>query len=275
MAASQHGFSKSSASGLPVPSVTLADMRDGAYAAYNPNGVNYTVSANGDKLYMERMPLFTANEIPQELFSQDLRLEVLWYTKKSLRARGGGGGKYVHPKHTAGIAHENPTGGAPVAAQLPNSRSRGGNRSGFNGHTTEWSVTKIGQRFFIDSLGLFFLRAGINYVDVTGNANSVTAYVPANVSANGGYSPNPNGFGYSAKFRPNYFKFRFSIQDPNDPRARITGAETDTFVMSSSVMPFMQDAAASQAVGQMRRRISSFYQPDQLSTWLKTRLPSN
>lgn len=273
MAASQHGFSKSSASGLPVPSVTLADMSDGMYAAYNPNGASFTVSADGNKLFMERMPLFTANEIPQELFAQDLRLEVLWYTKKSLRANGGGGGKYVHPTHTAGINNETPTGGAPVAAQLPRSRSRGGGRA--SGHTTEWSVTKIGQRFFIDSLGLFFAKASVNYIDVTGNGNSVTAYIPANKSANGGYSANQNGFGYSAKFRPNYFKFRFSIQDPNDPRARITGAETDTFVMSSRVMPFVQDAAASQAAGQMRRRINSVYQPDQLNTWLKTRLPSN
>ena len=261
--------------GLPVPYIQLASALEQKLTAYNPNAAGFMVSADGTKLGFITMPIFTAKEIPEALFEKDLRLEVLWYTRKSLKAKGGSSRGYVHPTHTAGLSSESPTGGAPVAPTLPNSRFRGGQRNIFDGFVSEWSVTKNGQRFFIDGLGKFFQVQSINYINGAGVSQAnVQAFVPTNVAANGGQSPNPSGFGYSARYRPNYFKFRFSIQDPSDPRARITGAETGVFVVAPAIHPFVQDVAASQAAGHTVNKINTGYDATRFNVWRETRLPS-
>jgi len=275
MAASQHGFNTPSGLILPVPSIQLASPRDPQLAAYNPSQAEFTVAINGDKLLMRRMPIISVLDVPAQAFDLDLRLELLWYTNRNRKANGGGVSGYKHPSHSLVDAPLSPTGAAPIAPVLPNSRFRGGNRQQMGINTvSEWTIKYNTQRFFIDTLGLFYTQGLINYNDAGGGA-SQTMYIPSCRAANGGYNSNLGGFGYSAQYRPNYFRFRFSVQDPNDTRARITGPVSQTITMANAVHPFIQDQIATQATGFTVLGISSYFQADMFNVWFETRLPSN
>lgn len=268
-----------SAATLPVPSVGLAKPRDPNLVAYNPSGLTFSINADGDKLFMDRMPLFTAVEIPDELFNHDLRLELMMYRAES-RNQGGGVDGYRHPAHAPDDMNiATPFGVSPVAPRLPNSRFRGGNRNGQSQSTTttEWSVTRNGQRFFIDSLGQFWTRRPVYYVDAANNGQNVMMNVPTNGRVIGAQGAVPqHSFMYSRLYRPNYFAFRYSIEDPNDSRGqRITGPWSRVIKMASAVHPFVQDAVASSTFGRAVGSLDSKFVADTSNCWFETRLPSN
>lgn len=261
---------------LPAPNIQLAQPSDARFANANPTGLTYTVTTDGTKLHMHRMPLLTVMDVPEEAFELDLRLELLWYTKRSLRANGGNVSGYKHPSHSLPNAPFSPTGAAPIASVLPTSRFRGGGWRQVGANTvSEWSVSKNTQRFFIDTLGLFYSPDIIRYNDAGGGAG-LSMYIPSCKSASGsGYSYNRNGFGYSSRFRPNYFRFRYSVQDQNDERARVTGPVSQTVVMAPAVHPFVPDLVETQAQGVTVLSINAGFRPDVFNTWFDTRLPGN
>jgi hypothetical protein len=273
MAGSLHGLSQQSAM-LPVPRILLSNpLKSGG--ARNPNGIDYTLAKDGQKLFMRSMPLFTAIEIPEALFAMDLRLELVRYSSRhhnNAKPRGHDG--YKHPTHnnTDGAGWNSHCGATPVATNLPNSKFRGGLNAEASRSITEWSVTSSTQSFLIDTLGDFYTLDNILYRDTSGNNQFITMYVPSDRSANGGQTARGT-FGYSARHRPNYFKFRFSVADPSNDRQRITGAETDTFVMAPYVHPFVQDVVSSQAFQQTNISIDPNFSPTVFNVWLRTRLP--
>lgn len=267
----------SSGAGLPVPHITLAKQMDPVLQpTLNPAGLSYTLTPGGIKAIMQRTPLFSAVDIPQSLIDQGLRLELLRYVSHGQRANGGARSGFAHPSHvilsaaTTGI-----TGVTPIAPMLPASRFRGGGvRNGLLvgwDVTTEWEVTAPTQRFFIDSLGDFMLQQPINYVSAAGGFSSTVVVFTPSDSGNGGYVASPAHFGYAGRYRPNYFQFRFSIQDPNDPRARITGPVTPTIACAHSVHPFVQDMTVQ---GETVLLIANDFDPDEMNCWWSTRLPS-
>lgn len=256
---------------LPVPHIVLANLLNSGQGV-NPqsNPFSYTSTA-GDKLAVIRMPLFSAVDLPKLLFDNDLRLELLWYRNEVTRQRGGGSAGYRHPTHSpAGGTIDDPTGSAPPAAILPTSRFRG-NGSTNEKQVSEWSINKNGQKFHIATLAHFFTIENIDYRDVTGGISTIELFVPRNRAAYG-LSASHKLKGYSNRYRNNYFRFRFSIADPSDLRARITGPETQTIVMGNSTFAFSQDVAASQAIGKTCLRIAPGFDARSFNCWFSTRL---
>jgi len=262
---------------LPVPHITLGGLlNSGPLQLHNPAGVDFTRLHDGTKMALAKCPVFTALEVPEAALAFDLRLELLWFRKERRKAHGGGANGYRHPTHgipsDAGLA--SPTGGSPVAPVLPVSRFRGGDPANLGPRVSEWSVTKVGQRFFIDTLGLYFVRTAVSYMTTAGGGagNTTNLFVPSFIRASG-LSADPRGFGYASMYRPNYFKFRYSIQDPNDERARLTGPTSGTIVCAHAVHPFVQNAAATAANGYTSLEIDTGFNPDQANCWFETRLP--
>jgi len=260
---------------LPAPSIQLAQLTDNSFANENPSGATYTVATDGTKLLMHRMPLLTVVDMPEQAFELDLRLELLWYTKRSLRANGGNMAGYKHPVHSLTGTPFSPTGAAPIATVLPASRFRGGGYRQVGADTvSEWSIAENTQRFFIDTLGLFYSPDSVQYNDVSGGT-SLGMFIPSCKASNGGSGVNRGGFGYSSRHRPNYFRFRYSVQDQNDSRARVTGPVSQTIVMAPAVHPFVPDLVATQATGETVLAVNSGFQKDVFNTWFDTRLPSD
>ena len=182
---------------------------------------------------------------------------------------------YRHPSHSLPNAPFSPTGASPIASVLPPSRFRGGGLRQIGANTvSEWSVTENSQRFFIDTLGLFYVPHFLGYRTVSGGA-SLLMHVPSCRASNGGGSINLGGFGYSAMHRPNYFRFRYSVQDSTDVRSRVTGPVSQTIVMAPSVHPFVPDFVETQAQGVTVLLVNAGFQSNMFNTWFDTRLPSN
>ena len=267
--------------GLPVPRVYLVAPSK-ARAGANPNGIDYMEMLDAAQVRVQSMPYLSASEIPKELFARDLRLELLRYSvKKGSTTQKRGRSGYKHPTHevTNGAGWLGLSGATPVAAPLPLSKHRGGSRATTTGApnsqrmTTEWSVADADASFLIDTLGDFYMPGSVFYNTAAGPSGGLlNVHVPSDRAARGFASPR-NVFGYAAAYRPNYFKFRFSVSDPTDPRNRITGPTGDTFVMAPSVHPFIQDIAASQTAGFVVVRLNDRFDPKAYNVWMNTRLP--
>ena len=260
---------------LPVPHITLASPRDPRLAAYNPPAVDFTLPADGSmKFFMRRMPIFTAMDIPDFALTMDLRLELLWY-RRERRNRGGGNNGYRHPAHhpTTVPDVDSPLGIAPVASPIAGSRFRGGIPNNKPGCVSEWSITKVGQRFFIDSLGHQMKFYPVNFIDNAGAPQQIKLICPSFLGANSS-NASQHGFGYAAKYRPNYFQFRYSVADPNDVRNRLIGPVSETIVCAHHIHPFVHNATASAATGLTCNDIHSQFKDSELNCWFATRLPA-
>jgi hypothetical protein len=260
--------------GLPVPRIYLVAPNKARVGA-NPAAVTYTVAIGGEKLQMQSMPYLSASEIPKELFDRDLRLELLRYSvKKGSTAQKRGRSGYKHPTHlvTDGPAWLGHSGATPVAPSLPTSKHRGGSSASGLRMTTEWAIASADSSFLIDTLGDFYYPSLVSYFDTVGNNPQLAVHIPSD-TASRGYSAPRQVFGYSPKYRPNYFRFRFSVSDPTDPRNRIVGPYSETVVMAPSVHPFIQDVAATQTLGRVAVKVNSNFNPLVYNTWLETRLP--
>lgn len=266
--------------GLPVPRIYLVAPNK-ARAGANPNNIDFTEMLDGAQVRMESMPYLSASEIPKELFARDLRLELLRYSvKKGSTAQKRGRSGYKHPSHEVpnGIGWLGLTGATPVAPPLPSSKHRGGSRANTLGTsnaqrmTTEWAVANADSSFLIDTLGDFYTPSFVQFNSGGLGSLPLEVHVPSDRAARGFTAPR-NLFGYGATYRPNYFKFRFSVSDPTDPRNRITGPTGDTFVMAPSVHPFIQDVAASELNGTTVVIVNRRFDSKRYNVWMNTRLP--
>ena len=260
---------------LPVPHIVLASPRDPRLIAYNTTGADFTLPADGSiKWPMRRMPLVTVMDIPDFMLTLNPRLELLWF-RRERRNRGGGGNGYRHPTHTlTGSADaDSPMGAAPVSPVLANARFRGGLPANKPGCVSEWDITKVGQKFFVDSLGHHMKFTAVNYIDTAGGVNQVKVICPSFLGSSS-KNANQSGFGYSAQYRPSYFQFRYSVEDPKDARNRLVGPATKTIVCAHHIHPFVQDAAASAALGLTCNNIHSRFKDNELNCWFATRLPA-
>jgi hypothetical protein len=259
---------------LPVPHVVLAKQRgDNALPAYNPNSDPFTYTISGDKLLLSKTPLITVMDLPPDLLKLDLRLELLWFRKERKNSHGGGGNGYRHPSHfpTGNATIDSPTGLSLQATPLTNTRFRGGSGA-LSPRVSEWSVTKVGQKFFVDTLGHYFALDDVLYIDTTGSGQTVKAFVPTFKAASS-KNASQRGYGYSARYRPNYFQFRYSVADPRDPRNRLVGPTTKTIVCTALRHPFVHDAAASASTGLTCNAIHGNYKENELNCWFSNRLP--
>ncbi len=267
MSTSYTGYQSSGGGGLPVPHIVLAGPLS-AGQGHNPNSVDYTWTAADEQMFMRNMPLFTAKDFPASLLEQDLRLELLIYRKETSRQNTGAAKGFRHPAHSpTGAVADDPTGGAPPASVLPPSRYINAVNNGTVAgvpfvpyrQTTEWSVTAIGQKFFIANLGQFYFREDVDFRDPTGGIQSVKAFVPRNKAVKR-RNAGSRYFGYSHRFADLLFTFRFSIADPDDSRARLSGPETRVIRMGNTFFPFVQDLSEIYTATDTRNIIDQNYQ---------------
>lgn len=213
----------------------------------------------------------SAHGLPQvvleNLATYKPQLELMRYvsrrTATSTFSRGMRNAGYVHPSH----------------APLPSgtgSHTHGGAHAGIGSSVaairpTEWPVTNYGQ--VIDATqGLtgFLQLHDVYFRDPTG----VVAATPL---------PCPSGrvaqqlpgrtFAYSRPFKPGYFRFRWSIIDPTDPRGqRISGPLSDTVSLTTNVYPFTPHLPID---GLATASVNPNCIPDELRVWLgsTSRLP--
>ena len=281
MSGASHSYAQSSASGLPVPNITLASPAKYASTLLNPNGVDYTFSSAGDKVSVASLPLFSAMNIPAQLMTDDsdLRLELMIYKRESGGQNAAGKRKesgYKHPTHSGDIGTTSL--GGPQTPALSNSRYRGGRNTQNTPTRTEWRVTNNGQQILIDTLGDFLVAKQIGYRDANGQQQLLDAYVQTNTRAHsGGQNRVPlNVFGYSPMFKPLYFRFRFSITDQSDVRAqRITGPESQTIAFSSSVFPFAVNEEQTFSLGAVCNNVQNGYNFRRFNAWFESQTSSN
>ena len=281
MSGASHSYTQSSASGLPVPNITLASPVKYAGTLLNPNSVGYTFSSTGDKIECASMPLFSAMNLPAQLMinESDLRLELMLYKREAGGQNSAGKRKesgYKHPTHSGD--QFNTSLGGPQTPALPNSRYRGGRNTQNTPIRTEWRVTNNGQQILVDTLGDFLVAKQIGYRDANGQQQNLDAYVQTNTRAHSGSQSRVplNVFGYSPMFKPLYFRFRFSITDQSDARAqRITGPESQTIAFSSSVFPFAVNEEQTFSLGAVCNNVQNGYQFRRFNVWFESQTSSN
>ena len=274
-------WNRPSASGLPVPNITLASPIKYAGTPLNPNGVGYTFSATGDKVDCASLPLFSAMNLSAQLMTaeSDLRLELMIYKRESGGQNSAGKRKesgYKHPTHSGDIGTTSL--GGPQTIALPKTRYRGGNNAQGTLTRTEWRVTNNGQQILIDTLGDFLIARQIGYRDANGQQQLLDAYVQTNTRAHSGSQSRVplNVFGYSPMFKPLYFRFRFSVTDQSDPRGqRITGPESQTIAFSSSVHPFAVNEEQTFSLGAVCNNVQNGYQFRRFNAWFESQTSSN
>lgn len=224
---------------LPTPRVRLA--RD------NPIGLPTILEGGGGAgpaLTWVTHPQVVAINVPTALLDPalDLRVELLRYKKAKSQSRPGWG-TYVHPSHymvgsnpngsdTHGGQHTD-TAGIPITINRP----------------SEWSVTSRNQVIDLVDLAVWFSMLDVDYQDaVTLTNQQVTLPCPAGEGKTFGYYYGRR-FMYVSRFRPNYFRFRYSILDLDEGRGRLTGPQTPTLAVSTDIFPFLVDDAVSAAQG--------------------------
>lgn len=271
--------------GIPEPRIEIARLSN-IDKQLNPNHVNYFIvptdsPPNTNKLGTATMLLFIAEQIPQELFSYDLRLEVLHYTKTAgSRDRIGRRG-FHKPTHGTSstqsspaawpiteYSYAHPSGNyTHMAARNPASRYNGG-VDPYWGFVSEYSVTSHGQRFYLDGMGSFFMFTSVKYWN-DGAEYSAEFPVPRGRL---GASKTPGKLnGVSRMFGSGYFKFRLSIASPENSRERIYGPTTETMTIGPVRWPFMRMFELSAREG--RTSVEAFPKGLRYSCWWSERVP--
>lgn len=260
--------SKSKTLALPVPAVRLSKTQPTAPYNYvdssQPNGLGATA-------YISSYPEIVAEGIPTELFNTayGLRLEVLRYRRMNGEKDAKDRAKYVRPSHWVGGVAESGNdrgGGAHWVGAVP---------LGFDVRTY-WPVTSRGQVIPQNELTAFFRSQPIIYWDALnpGNKISITALIPR-----GNRTYHQNGFGkrypYGGNFFPGYFRWRYSIIDPDDARGgRIDGPQSVTVAVSHKVFPFIFTPNITDALNHKHCVIDPRFSIDQMQAWIGgTRLP--
>ena len=222
---------------LPAPKV---DLRKGAptlltvFDGHPALGLTRTVNA-------VNLAEVTVSDIPQVILDNlpyfGLQLELLRYVRRSTgqtnRPHAASHGGYRHPSNG-----DNPSG--------TGQRTRGGSHTyNATNRVTEWPVTGWGQSIDVSQGMAGFMShdssGSLQYRDPAGVRQPFNGLVPTD--AWGKFRRFGRASSYDSRFRPGYFKFRWSILDVSDPREqRISGPLSETVALTSNLFPFIPDA---------------------------------
>lgn len=226
--------SKPGAPGLPAPIIRLAQNS----AGFNPEvALGSPVSNTSVAVSVANLASVSVHGLPQEIMDDLARyvpkLELLRYvsrrTAKFQFSRNFRNSGYIHPAHGP-----SPSGNG--------SHTHGGGISNspvINAiRPTEWDVTNWGQVIDVTQ-GIFgFLQmSSVYWRDSVGALNLLDVLRPSGSGISDGFG---RRFAYSGAYKPAYYRFRWSIIDPTDPRGqRITGPQSEKLSVTNEVHPFI------------------------------------
>ncbi len=253
---------------LPAPKIRITGGA-AAWATYDLPDVNWA----GGVIQVECQPItVSVFDLPADL---KVQLELLRYSRRNagIDQSNGKSGKqrqWVHPSHGPNPANGNWTRGGNHTAVSPAIQSL---------RQTEWSVVNTDVIDVTQSMFGFMATRDIAYRSPAATAPDYgTDLFVSGVStvAKGKMRRPGKRFAYAPSFHPGTFRFRYSIVDQNDPRgSRISGPESETVNLSTDVMPFHRDTAASMASGVPMATIDPRYDPRRFRAWIgpTVRLP--
>lgn len=252
--------------GLPAPRVQV--RRTSA-----PNAVQVqNTSFQNAAVRMVHAVLVTTHGLSVDVINNPaykVQLELLRYVR---RRRSTSGDPANASRQKAGFVH--PSHGP--AASGNGSHTHGGTHSATLNfgpaiipfRLTEWKVTDLQQTVDVSQgCAAFMVRAPVAYRDPAGDMPNIQAVYP--ISNRGSNARMGRTYGYAGLFTPGYFKFRWSIIDPADPRGQRThGPLSETVAISSEVFPFVTDVMNG---GKATVTINPAYDPNRLSAWIDRR----
>ena len=253
---------------LPAPKIRIT----GGTAAWNVYDLPDTNWAGG-VIQVECQPItVSVFDLPAGL---KVQLELLRYSRRNAGINGSNGqsGKYrgwVHSSHAPNPANGNWTRGGEHSAVSPAIQSL---------RQTEWSVVNTDVIDVTQSMLGFMATRDIAYrspAAVAPDYFTDASVLGVSTVANAKMRRPGRRFAYAPAFHPGTFRFRYSIVDQNDPRgSRISGPESETVNLSTEVMPFHIDTAASMVSGVPMATIDPRYDPRRFRAWIgpTVRLP--
>ena len=249
-------FTREKKSGLflPAPRVELQE-----YSYSSSVNTVYDGSPTGLGVTMVRCPQVTAMEIPQEFYKPeyDLRVELMRYKRGSRESR------WTHP--TCEITQ-------PLGSKF---------RSGAHHNTllgferqSEWTITNEAQKIVFDNLQKFFIIRPVTYRLGVGNYGTLDVAMPSYKNSHYTSMSQNCKWHYASGYTPNYFAWRYSILDTTAEKyRRLTGPMSKMVSITHEDMPFMFDAATSQAEGVRCASINPRFNITRLLCMFETRLP--
>lgn len=253
---------------LPAPKIRITGGT-AAWTVYDLPDVNWA----GGVIQVECQPItVSVFDLPADL---KVQLELLRYSRRNtgINQSNGKSGKqrqWAHPSHGPNPANGNWTRGGNHTAVSPVVQSL---------RQTEWSVVNTDVIDVTQSMFGFMATRDIQYRSPAATApdyNPDLSVQGVSTVANAKMRRPGKRFAYAPSFHPGTFRFRYSIVDTNDPRgSRISGPESETVNVSTEVMPFHIDTAASMASGVPMATIDPRYDPRRFRAWIgpTVRLP--
>ena len=253
---------------LPAPKIRITGG-SAAWTVYDLPDVNWA----GGTVQVECQPItVSVFDLPAGI---KVQLELLRYSRRNagIDQSNGKSGKqrqWVHPSHGPNPANGNWTRGGNHTAVSPVVQSL---------RQTEWSVVNTDVLDVTQPMLGFMAIRDIQYrspAAVAPGYQPDSSVLGVSTVANAKMRRPGKRFAYAPAFHPGTFRFRYSIEDPNDPRgSRISGPESETVNVSTEVMPFHIDTAASMASGVPMATIDPRYDPRRFRAWIgpTVRLP--
>lgn len=260
MAGTGGSHSASSSGQLPTPKVQLVGTVDTA---------SQTVEhSNGTGFYnLRRYPIVSAQDLTQTQIDQGVYVEMLHYrphkspTTAETNARESG---YVVP--VAQIGGVNPLAG------IGSGWTRGGSYTSSADRPNHYRVNAQNEQIPVwEYLKNRHFLFAVSYQNTANVQASVNLLIPTTNWRYANYAPGRT-FGYSGRYRPYYFCFRYIMFDEAENQW-VSSSLSKIVKLAHRVHPFRRDYAQSGVFGQTVNSIDPNFNVGEMACWFETRLP--
>lgn len=250
----------SGAGGLPIPKVNLSGN-------FNEQVVKVQHSSGTNAYNLYRYPTVTVMDLSDEQIEKGVYVEMLHYrTAKSLRPQFGQSREAAYVVPAPQINGVNPMSG------IINGATRGGGYQDLADRPNLYKVTAHGEQIQVwEYLRNRHVFDTLAYTDATGNLSYQQVLVPT-LRRRAFNNRSNSTFGYSGRYRPYYFTFRYVMVD-EETGYPISGPESARIKLAHKVHPFKRNLQQSGVFGFTVNDIDPLFSVDQMACWFETRLP--
>ncbi|HNG96894.1 MAG TPA: hypothetical protein PLW93_01330 [Candidatus Absconditabacterales bacterium] len=260
---------QSSSGGLPMPKVRLQHGTQAQPFAV-VDWYKYGGNATGGQYKLFNYPEVITMDLTDEQIAKGVWVEMLVYNR----------GKSQYPDGNNDSGYKIPVSHIGGVNTLGNLDTRGGTQTFIGAgplavdRPNHYKVTDRNQVIPVwEYLHNRMSQVGIAYNDATtGSTNYAGCLTVSQGMRNSGSNLPNNRFGYSTRYRPLYFKFRY-IMLADDGYSYISGPLTPTIKLAQKEHPFDYNAVKSTQYGYTVNDLNIGASPDEAQCWFETRLP--